>query len=174
MTSEGRNSLHLPATAAGHWAPAAPAHPKYDEKHAGLRAANAFFFGLCAALAGCATAPAGPAVTPEAGVAIVVGWGNTAGEAAKLVLQPLQDTLVSTLHVSKVNQQKIAFGQNIARVPPGKYELTIACGIYVRDRFFPSDSVIHAELVANQVYRLRAQPQARKCYPYLENATVKK
>jgi hypothetical protein len=129
---------------------------------------------LCAALAGCGTAPATPErVAPEPGRAVVVGWGNTAGEAAKLIFKSIQGTVVSTLHVSKVNGQAISYGQNVARVAPGEYDLTIACGIYVADRYFPSDSVIRADLKGNHVYRLRAEPQARKCYPYLEDITGK-
>ena len=129
---------------------------------------------LCAAQTGCGTAPAtSEHVAPEAGRAVVVGWGNTAGEAAKLIFRSIQGTVISTLHVSKVNGQGISYGQNAARVAPGEYDLTIACGIYVGDRYFPSDSVIHADLSANHIYRLRAQPQARKCYPYLEDTTGK-
>lgn len=112
-------------------------------------------------------------MTPEADRALVVGWGNTAGEAARLVFKSPQGTLVSNLHVAKVNEQKISYGQNIARVTPGEYDLTIACGIYIDQRFFASDSVIHANLVAGRVYRLRAQPEARKCYPYLEEGAGK-
>ena len=59
------------------------------------------------------------------------------------------------------------------RVAPGEYDLTIACGIYIADRYFPSDSVIRADLKGNHVYLLRAEPQARKCYPYLEDTTGK-
>ncbi len=134
-----------------------------------------FGLGVCAALAGCGTPSAAPeAIAPEAGRALVVGWGNTAGEAARLILKSLQGTVVSTLHVSRVNEQAISYGQNVARVAPGEYDLTIACGVYVGDRFFLSDSVIHADLRGNHVYRLRAQPEARKCYPYLEDTTGKK
>ena len=127
---------------------------------------------LFTALAGCGTAPATPErVPPEPGRAVVVGWGNTAGEAAKLIFKSIRGTVISTLHVSKVNAQAISYCQNVARVTPGEYDLTIACGIYVGDRYFPSDSVIHADLKGNHVYLLRAEPQARKCYPYLEDTT---
>src|SRR5437762_470407 len=135
---------------------------------------NVLSLALCTALAGCGTAPATPErVPPEPGRAVVVGWGNTAGEAARLIFKSIQGTVISTLHVSKVNGQAISYGQNVARVAPGEYDLTIACGIYVGDRYFPSDSLIRADLSGNHVYRLRAQPQARKCYPYLEDTTGK-
>jgi hypothetical protein len=129
---------------------------------------------LFTALAGCGTAPATPErVPPEPGRAVVVGWGNTAGEAAKLIFKSIRGTVISTLHVSKVNGQAISYGQNVARVAPGEYDLTIACGIYIGDRYFPSDSVIRADLKDNHVYLLRAEPQARKCYPYLEDTAGK-
>jgi hypothetical protein len=129
---------------------------------------------LFAGLAGCAVAPAPPPpVAAEAGRAVVVGWGNTAGEAARLIVQSMRGTVVSNLHVSKVNELKIPFGDDVARVIPGEYDLTIKCGIYVNERFFESDSVIRANLSGGHVYRLRAQPQARKCYPYLEDVTGK-
>ena len=152
--------------------PVAPA--RYGAKGYDARVIDFFCLALCAALAGCGKAPATlEAIAPEAGRAVVVGWGNTAGEAARLIFKSLQGTVVSTLHVSRVNEQAISYGQNVARVAPGEYDLTIACGIYIGDRFFLSDSVIHADLSGNHVYRLRAQPQARKCYPYLEDTTGK-
>ena len=131
---------------------------------------------FCVVLAGCATPSAQveiASVTPEADRALVVGWGNTAGEAARLIFKPALGTLVSDLYVAKVNEQKISYGQNIARVTPGEYDLTITCGIYIDQRFFGSASVVHANLIAGRVYRLRAQPEARKCYPYLEEVTGK-
>ena len=138
------------------------------------RIIDVFGLALCVALAGCGTAPATPErIAPEAGRAVVVGWGNTAGEAARLIFKSMQGTVVSTLHVSKVNEQAISYGQNVARMAPGEYDLTIVCGIYIGDRYFPSASVIRADLSGNHVYRLRAQPQARKCYPYLEDTTGK-
>lgn len=131
---------------------------------------------FCMVLAGCATPPAQmeiASVTPEADRALVVGWGNTAGEAARLIFKSAQGTLVSNLHVAKVNAQQISYGQNIVRVTPGEYDLMIACGIYIDERFFGSASVIHANLTAGRVYRLRARPEARKCYPYLEESAGK-
>jgi hypothetical protein len=131
---------------------------------------------LCAALAGCAGVPAGPEATtiaPEPGRALVVGWGNTAGESAKAAFTPVQGTRVSSLYVSKANEQKISFGENIARLAPGEYDLTISCGLYINLQFFPGDTVIHADLGGNQVYRLRAEPVGRRCYPSLEDITGK-
>ena len=135
-----------------------------------------FYACLCTALAGCAAAPANPdavAITPEAGRILVVGWGHTAGENARAALTPAQGTRVSSLYVSGANEQKIS-GENVARLAPGEYDLTVSCGLYIDYRLFSSDTVIHAELSGNRVYRLRAQPQGRKCHPYLEDVTGKK
>lgn len=129
-----------------------------------------------AALAGCAAVPAEPdAITAaaEPGRAVIIGWGNTAGENARAALTPAQGTRVSSLFVSRANTQKISSGENIARVPPGEYELTISCGLYIDYRLFSNESVVHATLNANRVYRLRAAPQGRTCQPFLEDVTGK-
>lgn len=136
--------------------------------------ANRLLFVLtcfCAILTGCASPVGGTRVDPESGRALVVGWGNTASEAANLIYKPALGMFVSNLNVAKVNAGPIPYGQNIARVAPGEHDLTISCGIYIDDRFFGSASVLHANLIAGHVYRLRAQPEARKCYPYLEDIT---
>ena len=117
---------------------------------------------LSAVLAGCGTTrvtTGDVSVTPEPDRALVVGFGNTAGEAAMLVFKKSQGTLVSNLNVALVNGQKIPYGQNIGRVTPGEYDLTIFCGIYIDDRFFDSSSVIHANLAAGRIYRLRSHPR---------------
>ena len=131
-----------------------------------------FYACLCAALASCTAAPANPdavAIIPEPGRALVVGWGHSAGENARAALTPVKGVRVSSLYVAKANEQKISFGENIARLSPGEYDLTITCGLYIDYRFFPVDTVIHAQLSANRVYRLRAEPQGRRCYPSLED-----
>jgi hypothetical protein len=102
---------------------------------------------------------------------VVVGWGNSAGEQARAALTPSPGTRVSSLYVAKANEQKIGFGENIARLPAGEFDLTINCGLYVDFRYFPHDTVVHATLQAGRVYRLRAEPQGRRCEPYLEDAT---
>lgn len=130
----------------------------------------------CVALAGCAAVPVDPgAITaaPEAGRAVIIGWGNTAAENARAALTPEKGTRVSSLFVSRANTQKISSGENIARVPPGAYELTISCGLYIDYRVFSNESVVHATLNANRVYRLRAAPQGRTCQPFLEDVTGK-
>src|SRR5476649_1499401 len=83
----------------------------------------------CVALAGCAAAPVNPDalfVAAEPGRAVVIGWGNAAGEKARAALTPGQGTRVSSLSVAKANEQKSGFGENITHLPPGEYELTIA------------------------------------------------
>ncbi len=129
-----------------------------------------------AALAGCTTVATDPdAVTtaPEPGRAVIIGWGNTAAENARAALTPEKGTRVSSLFVSRANTQKISSGENIARVPPGEYELTISCGLYIDYRVFSNESVVHATLNANRVYRLRAAPQGRTCQPFLDDVTGK-
>jgi len=64
----------------------------------------------------------------------------------------------------------IAFGQNVTRLTPGSYELTVACGLYVDYRYFPQDVLMQVELRDGHVYHLRADPQGRRCQPYLEDA----
>ncbi len=130
----------------------------------------------CIALAGCAPVPLNPdtiAAAPEPGRAAVIGWGNTATEHAREALTPEQGSRVTRLFVAWVNDRKISFGENIARVPPGEYDLTIACGIYVSYRFFTDEKLIHATLNANRVYRLRANLDGRRCAPFLEDVTGK-
>jgi hypothetical protein len=129
-----------------------------------------------AALAGCAPVPVAPdAITaaPEAGRAVIIGWGNTADENARAALTPEQGSRVARLFVSHVDQQKLPFGENIARVPPGEHDLTILCGIYVYYRYFTYEKVVHASLNANRVYRLRSDLEGRRCEPFLEDVTGK-
>jgi hypothetical protein len=128
----------------------------------------------CIIIAGCAAAPVNPEashVAPEPGRAVVIGWGNSAGEKARAALTPGRGTRVSSLFVVKVNEQKGGFSENITRLPPGEFELTINCVLYVDSRDFPHDTVVHAALRAGRVYRLRAEPQGRKCQPFLEDVT---
>ncbi len=143
---------------------------------AGLRRRVLLGAAMGGALAGCAAAPANPDVTyvaPDPGRAVIVGWGNSAGEQARAALTPGRGTRVSTLVVAKANSQKSGFGENITRLPPGEFDLTINCGIYVDARYFPHDTVVQATLLAGRVYRLRAAPEGRKCQPYLEDTTGK-
>jgi hypothetical protein len=132
--------------------------------------------GACVALAACAPVPIVPDVitaAPEPGRAIIIGWGNTAAENARAALTPERGSRVARLFVSHVNTEKISFGENIARVPPGEFDLTILCGIYVNYRYFTYEKVIHAALNANRVYRLRSEPEGRRCEPFLEDVTGK-
>ena len=78
---------------------------------------------------------------------------------------------VSSLFVAKVNEQKSKFGENITRLVSGDYALTIACELYVDYRIFPQDKVIQASLRAGRVYRLRAEPEGRRCQPEIEDVT---
>ena len=130
----------------------------------------------CVALAGCAAPPANPeaqSVAPEPEHALVIGWGNTALEKARAALITTQGARVSSLFVARVNEQKGKFGENIARLAPGDYALTIACELYVDYRIFPQDTVIKTSLRAGRVYRLRAEPEGRRCQPALEDVTDK-
>lgn len=131
------------------------------------------FASVIAIVAACAGAPANPdavMVQPEPGRALVVGWGNTAAENARAALTPGQGTRVSSLYVSQANEKKIPFGENIARLSPGEYDLTIACVLYIGNRDFRDDKVIHASLGSDRVYWLRSEPEGRRCQPYLEAA----
>ena len=132
----------------------------------------------CMALAGCVAPPAPKvqdAVTaaPEPGRALVIGWGNTAGENARAALTPEQGSRVSRLFVSTIDGQRVSFGENIARIPPGEHALGISCGIYVDYRLFADDKLIRATVNANRVYRLRSDLEGRRCEPYLEDVTGK-
>jgi hypothetical protein len=132
--------------------------------------------GACVAFAGCAAAPVNPEahfVAPEPGRAVVIGWGNSAVEKAQAALTPGKGTRVSSLVVSKANEQKAGFGENIARLAPGEYKLTITCDLYVDTRHFPHDTTVHATLRADRVYRLRATPEGRRCQPSIEDVTGK-
>jgi hypothetical protein len=127
------------------------------------------------ALAGCAAPPrANPdreVVAPVPGRALVVGWGNAAGEQARAALTPAQGTRVTRLYVAQANEQKTGFGENIVRLPPGSYALTITCGIYVDYRYFEYGALLQAQLDAGRVYRLRAAPEGRRCEQTLEDVT---
>ena len=130
----------------------------------------------CAALSGCAPAPVNPdAITaaPEPGRAVVIGWGNTPAENARAALSAQQGTRVTRLFVAFSDGQKMSFGENVARLPPGDHTLILSCGIYVDLRFFSYDSELRATLNANRVYRLRANPEGRRCEAYLEDVTSK-
>jgi hypothetical protein len=123
-----------------------------------------------------AAAPGGPdalSVAPEPGRAVVIGWGNTAGEKARAALTYAPGTRVTSLVVSKANATKSGFGENIARLLPGEYDLTISCELYLGYRNFADDAVVHATLRADRVYRLRAAPEGRRCQPFLEDITGK-
>ena len=130
----------------------------------------------CAALSACAPAPINPdAITaaPEPGRAVVIGWGNTAAENARASLSAEWTTRVTRLFVAFADGRKMSFGENIARLDPGDRDLIISCGIYVNHRFFTYDSALRATLAANRVYRLRANPEGRRCEGYLEDVTGK-
>ena len=127
-------------------------------------------------LSACAPAPINPdAITaaPEPGRAIIIGWGNTAAENARASLSAEWTTRVTRLFVAFADGRKISFGENIARLEPGDRDLIISCGIYVNHRFFTYDSALRATLAANRVYRLRANPEGRRCEGYLEDVTGK-
>jgi len=131
---------------------------------------------VCVTLSACAPAPINPdAITaaPEPGRAIIIGWGNTAAENARASLSAEWTTRVTRLFVAFVDGRKISFGENIARLEPGDRDLIISCGIYVNHRFFTYDSALRATLAANRVYRLRANPEGRRCEGYLEDVTGK-
>lgn len=129
-----------------------------------------------AALTGCTPAPINPdAITaaPEPGRAVVIGWGNTPAENARAAATAEWTTRVTRLFVAFSDGQKMPFGENVARLPPGERDLIISCGIYVNHRFFTYDSAMRATLAANRVYRLRANPEGRRCEAYLEDVTGK-
>jgi hypothetical protein len=132
--------------------------------------------GAGVALAGCSNAPPNPEairLTPEPGVAVIVGWGNTAAENAREALTTQQGSRVSRLFVSFVNKKKTSFGENIVRLPPGDYDLTVSCGIYIYYRFFTDEKTVFATLSANRIYRLRPDSEGRRCEPFLEDVTDK-
>ena len=127
-------------------------------------------------LSACAPAPINPdAITaaPEPGRAIIIGWGNTAAENARASLSAEWTTRVTRLFVAFADGRKVSFGENVARLEPGDRDLIISCGIYVNHRFFTYDSALRATLAANRVYRLRANPEGRRCEGYLEDVTGK-
>jgi hypothetical protein len=131
---------------------------------------------VCVTLSACAPAPIKPdAITaaPEPGRAIIIGWGNTAAENARASLSAEWTTRVTRLFVAFADGRKMSFGENIARLEPGDRDLIISCGIYVNHRFFTYDSALRATLAANRVYRLRANPEGRRCEGYLEDVTGK-
>ena len=131
---------------------------------------------VCVTLSACAPAPINPdAITaaPEPGRAIIIGWGNTAAENARASLSAEWTTRVTRLFIAFADGRKMSFGENIARLEPGDRDLIISCGIYVNHRFFTYDSALRATLAANRVYRLRANPDGRRCEGYLEDVTGK-
>jgi hypothetical protein len=130
----------------------------------------------CAALSACAPATVNPdAITaaPEPGRAVVIGWGNTPAEDARAALSAEWTTRVTRLFVAWSDGKKLSFGENIARLEPGDRDLIISCGIYVNHRFFTYDKALRATLAANRVYRLRADPDGRRCEAYIEDVTGK-
>lgn len=146
--------------------------------HSNRRNGRDFGSWLCAMagmmLAGCAAAPAKTdtlVISAEPDRAIVIGWGNTTPEKARAALTTTQGSRVSSLVVAKANEQKFGFGTNIARLAPGDYALTVFCELYIDYRIFPQDTEIQATLRANRVYRLRADPEGRRCQPTLEDVT---
>lgn len=129
-----------------------------------------------AALAGCAAAPThldAVSGAPEAGRALVVGWGHSAAEQAREAFTVARGTRVSQLYVVRANGQKSGFGDNVARLPAGVYQLTINCGIYIDARFFEYETIVPATLGVDRVYHLRAAPEGRRCQPFLEDTTGK-
>ena len=76
-------------------------------------------------------------------------------------------------YVVKANEQKSGFGENVARVPAGAYQLTIDCGLYIDTRFFEYETVVQATLSAGRVYHLRAAPEGRRCEPSIEDTQGK-
>ena len=106
------------------------------------------------------------------GCAIVIGWGNTTAEKARAALTTTPGARVSSLFVARANEQKFGFGTNIARLAPGDYALTVFCELYIDYRIFPQDTALKAALRANRVYRLRAEPEGRRCQPTLEDVTA--
>lgn len=132
---------------------------------------------LAAALAGCAnpptTNPTPVAVTPVAGSATIVGWGNTIAENARAAGSAEWTTRVTRLYVSFVNGNKTGFGENIARVPAGEPDVIVNCGIYVNHRFFTYDERLTVKLEKDRVYELRANPEGRRCQPYIQDITGK-
>src|SRR3982750_1806212 len=138
----------------------------------------ALVLSVCIGLSACAAkqqiADERAAVNAEPGRALVVGFGSTAAENARAALTPQQGTRVSSLFVAKANQQKMSFGQNVARLTPGTYELTVACGLYIDYRYFPQNIGRHSALRDGHVSRLRADPQGRRCEPYLEDVAETK
>jgi hypothetical protein len=132
--------------------------------------------GVIAALAGCAPVPFNPdtlTAAPEPGLAIVIGWGNTVGENARAAMTPEQGDRVSRAFVAFVNNRKISIGENIVRLTPGEYDLTISCGIYRYYRFFTDEKTIHVTLAAGHVYRLRPDMDGRRCEPSLDDVMGK-
>ena len=137
---------------------------------------HAVLAAACVALTSCTPAPINPdAITaaPEPGRAVVIGWGNTPAENARAATTAEWTTRVTRLFVAFSDGQKMSFGENVARLPPGDRDLIISCGIYVNHRFFTYDSAMRATLAANRVYRLRANPDGRRCEAYLEDVTGK-
>jgi hypothetical protein len=128
-----------------------------------------------ALLGGCAPEPVRVAtVAPESGMALVVGWGNTMDETVREALTPTQySSRISKLYVASANGREIGRGINVARLVPGNYQLTIACGLYISLRYFEDSDVLGAQLDAGRVYRLHAQLNGRRCEPQLEDITGK-
>ena len=131
--------------------------------------------GLCVAVAGCAATTARQqviTVAPEPGRAVIIGWGASVKEHLQAALTPVNGTRVSLLVITGANNQKLSFDEkNVARLPPGEYNLDISCGIYVNYRYFSDGQIRHVKLEAGRVYRLLASPDGRRCEPSLEDVT---
>lgn len=145
-----------------------------DLSFAHVRSRNLLAAAVCALL--CACAPAGVkqdgvTAAPEPGVAIVIGWGHSTAENARAAAVAEKGTRVTRLYVAHYEGRKISFGENVARVPPGERDLVLTCGIYIDYRFFTYDSPVRVKLEANHVYRLRANPEGRRCNAELEDVT---
>jgi hypothetical protein len=130
----------------------------------------------CFLLPACAPAPVNRepiSAAPEAGRALVIGWGNTPAEDARAAVKAERGTRVTRLFVASADGKKTPFGENIARLSPGDHDLIISCGMYIDYRFFNYDSAMRASLGANRVYRLRADPAGRRCEASLDDVTGK-
>src|SRR3954463_3662134 len=130
---------------------------RFDRIYRTVRAATgrqdmksmALVVSVCIWLGGCAAkqiSNEAVAVNAEPGRALIVGFGSTAVENARAALEPSDGTRVSSLFVAKANQQKIAFGQNVALQPPGTYGQTFVWGLSVDYQFFPKVVLMQVEL----------------------------
>jgi hypothetical protein len=102
--------------------------------------------------------------------ALVIGWGTTVGEALQNAISLPSGVRVESLFVAQANG--VSVDGNVARLDPGKYELTITCGLYREGgSATPRNSILRSDLSAGRVYFLRARSQSATCSPYLEDVT---